>query len=143
MYIFVVIKRNVMLTIHFDCSLGITREAPVDKSLFGVWFGGGPQVDQFIKTEFEESIHRIHNDLAFQTEMTSEPEGAMAAIILLDQFTRNAFRKTPEMFAYDPLARSIANAVIEKSWDKDFHPVWRGFVYLVRYVHISNYFYCF
>jgi uncharacterized protein (DUF924 family) len=55
----------------------------------------------------------------------------MAAIILLDQFTRNAFRKTPQMFAFDPLARSIATTVIDKSWDKDYHPIWRSFVYLV------------
>lgn len=99
--------------------------------MFKLWFGGSPELDQQIRNEYSESIRRIQNDAEFQRELISEPEGAVAAIILLDQFTRNSFRNTPEMFAYDPTARSIANAIVSKQWDKDYHPIWRGFVYLV------------
>ena len=37
-----------------------------------------------------------------------EPEGALALMILLDQFPRNAFRDTGHMYATDPLARHFA-----------------------------------
>jgi len=119
--------RDKVLTYWFK---GIQRDAALNPSIFKVWFGGGPEVDEYIKKEFAESIQRVHNDIEFQTELISEPEGAMTAIILLDQFTRNAFRNTPEMFMYDPLARSIASKIVEQQWDVAFHPVWRGFTYL-------------
>ncbi|WP_366520521.1 DUF924 family protein [Pseudomonas chlororaphis] len=36
------------------------------------------------------------------------PEGALALLILLDQFPRNAFRGTADMYATDNLARHVA-----------------------------------
>lgn len=37
------------------------------------------------------------------------PEGALALMILLDQFPRNAFRGTARMYATDPKARALAH----------------------------------
>ncbi|HUH58885.1 MAG TPA: DUF924 family protein [Candidimonas sp.] len=41
-----------------------------------------------------------------------DPAGALALVLLLDQFPRNAFRDTPHMFATDGLARLHARLAI-------------------------------
>jgi uncharacterized protein (DUF924 family) len=42
----------------------------------------------------------------------SHPDGALALMILLDQFPRNCFRGTGHMFATDPLARHFARTAL-------------------------------
>jgi len=41
-------------------------------------------------------------------------EGALALVILFDQFPRNMFRGSPHAFATDPLARVVANRAIAR-----------------------------
>jgi len=77
-----------------------------------IWFSGGPEVDQYIKTHFEKLIHQAANHEL--DDWKSSPKGYLSLVILLDQFPRNAFRGTSEMFAYDHLAASITKEAIEK-----------------------------
>lgn len=60
----------------------------------------------------------------------TDPEGALAAIILFDQFPRNMFRDDPRSFATDPLAREIAAAMVERGWDEQIAEDRRHFVYM-------------
>ena len=46
------------------------------------------------------------------------PEGALALVLLLDQFPRNAFRDTPRMYDTDALARKVAAAAITAGHDR-------------------------
>jgi uncharacterized protein (DUF924 family) len=57
-------------------------------------------------------------------------DGALALLILLDQFPRNAFRGTARMYESDAKARAVARAAIEAGFDKDFEPDLRNFFYL-------------
>ncbi|MGU3494330.1 DUF924 family protein [Xanthobacteraceae bacterium A53D] len=57
-------------------------------------------------------------------------EGALALMILLDQFPRNAFRGTGHMFATDPLARCYAHEALERGLDQQLPPELRVFLYL-------------
>ncbi|WP_426664423.1 DUF924 family protein [Rhodanobacter aciditrophus] len=57
-------------------------------------------------------------------------EGALALLILLDQFPRNAFRGTAHMFATDPLALAFARAAVERGHDHAIDPALRVFFYL-------------
>lgn len=57
-------------------------------------------------------------------------EGALALMILLDQFPRNCFRGTGHMFATDPLARSLAAKAIEAGHDLALDAEIRVFLYL-------------
>lgn len=57
-------------------------------------------------------------------------EGALALMILLDQFPRNCFRGTGHMFATDPLARSLAAKAIEAGHDRAVEEEVRVFFYL-------------
>lgn len=56
--------------------------------------------------------------------------GALALLILLDQFARNAFRGTPRMFASDAKARAVALSAIGAGFDKMAEPDLRHFFYL-------------
>jgi uncharacterized protein (DUF924 family) len=57
-------------------------------------------------------------------------EGALALLILLDQFPRNMFRGTPRAFSTDTLARQIADGALENGFDKKVDPKMRSFFYL-------------
>jgi uncharacterized protein (DUF924 family) len=60
----------------------------------------------------------------------SSPEGALALLILLDQYPRNAFRGTPRMDASDGFARLVADAAIARGHDQRIEPALRLFMYL-------------
>jgi len=59
-----------------------------------------------------------------------DAEGALALLILLDQFPRNAFRGTPRMFESDARARSIAQRAVEAGFDDGTDADLRNFFYL-------------
>lgn len=59
-----------------------------------------------------------------------EPGGALALLILLDQFPRNAFRGTAHMYATDALALAFARRFLEMRFDEAFEPDLRMFFYL-------------
>src|SRR4051812_27207505 len=52
-------------------------------------------------------------------------QGTLARIVLLDQFTRNAYRNTPASFAGDALALSAAQGLVDSGADQALLPVQR------------------
>jgi uncharacterized protein (DUF924 family) len=54
----------------------------------------------------------------------------LAGIVVLDQFTRNAWRDTPKSFAGDRRALSLARRLVEGGGFEALHPVERAFVVL-------------
>lgn len=70
------------------------------------WFSHDADFDR----RFSERFMALHA-AATRGELADwgdSPEGALALLILLDQFPRNAFRGTARMYATDPQARDIA-----------------------------------
>lgn len=61
---------------------------------------------------------------------SATPEGALALMILLDQFPRNAFRGTPRMFVSDAKALALAKAAIAAGHDMAVADDLRVFFYL-------------
>ena len=59
-----------------------------------------------------------------------DPESALALVLLLDQFPRNCFRDTAQMFATDVMARSVAAAALEAGHDRAVDPDLKVFFYL-------------
>ena len=55
---------------------------------------------------------------------------ALALLILLDQFPRNAFRGTAHMYATDPLARMFSRHAVAAGLDQQVEPALRTFFYL-------------
>jgi uncharacterized protein (DUF924 family) len=57
-------------------------------------------------------------------------DGALALVIVLDQFPRNIFRGTPEAFASDAQARDVARRAIARGADRRVDPILLEFLYL-------------
>ena len=58
------------------------------------------------------------------------PLGALAHLIVLDQFTRNVYRGTPRAFAGDSQALALALALTQAGQDQQLPPMLRAFAYL-------------
>ena len=56
------------------------------------------------------------------------PQAALARILLLDQFTRNAFRGQAQAFAGDALALADALALLDSGQDQALEPLQRWFL---------------
>ncbi len=59
-----------------------------------------------------------------------QPLPALARVIVLDQFPRNAFRGTARAFAGDPMALQTARALVASCADRSLNGGQREFVYL-------------
>jgi uncharacterized protein (DUF924 family) len=62
-------------------------------------------------------------------EWRSTPNGAFALILLLDQFTRNIYRGTPDAYAGDEYALQVMQQAIASNLDQTLHPVARIWFY--------------
>lgn len=94
----------------------------------GLWFAKDADFDRRFRERFVwlyEAAARGELDGWAHTA-----EGAMALVILLDQYPRNSFRGTPRMYATDALARRIADAALAAGHDQAFEPALRLFLYL-------------
>jgi uncharacterized protein (DUF924 family) len=58
------------------------------------------------------------------------PSGALAYIVLADQFPRNMFRGAGQAFASDGIGRAAAKQAIHRGWDLKIDPPARQFFYL-------------
>ena len=65
------------------------------------------------------------------------PEGALAVVLLLDQFPRNMFRAARRAYATDPAALDAADRAIEKGYDRQVAPDLRRF-FTCRSMHSAN-----
>jgi uncharacterized protein (DUF924 family) len=92
------------------------------------WFRQDEAVDAQIAARFG----RLHDQLSKQLppETQTSPEAALAAVIVLDQFSRNMFRGTAKAFAADALALSIAENAVAAGFDKQLTTDQRVFFYL-------------
>jgi uncharacterized protein (DUF924 family) len=88
--------------------------------------------DELFDTALRERFLPLHEQ-AVRGELAawrSLPESALALVLLLDQFPRNAFRGTARMFASDALARDEADRAVNAGFDRQVSPPLRVFFYL-------------
>jgi uncharacterized protein (DUF924 family) len=115
------------------------------REVLDFWFGepgsacaGQSRREWFVKKDaFDDSIRERFGaaiDAALQGGLREWDEGGqqgvLARILVLDQFTRNAFRNTPRSFEGDPLALAAACALVDAGADKTLAPWQRSFVYM-------------
>ncbi|MDI1490422.1 MAG: hypothetical protein OHK93_001625 [Ramalina farinacea] len=92
------------------------------------WFGQNDELDDQIRTEFGNHVARARTlELDHWTE---DPRGSLALIILLDQFSRNIYRGTPDSFNADPKALDMTTKAVAKGFDKQVPLVQQMFFYL-------------
>ncbi|MCC6920016.1 MAG: DUF924 domain-containing protein [Alphaproteobacteria bacterium] len=92
------------------------------------WYGKDDAFDAEIRRRFGA----IHAD-AVEGKLEHwalTAQGALALLILLDQFSRNLYRGDARAFAGDAVARTVADAAIAEGFDHQVDPVLRQFFYL-------------
>lgn len=96
---------------------------------FDDWFfSKKPNFDSLIRRKFLGTYQAV---LRGETaEWRKTPRGRLAEIIVLDQFSRNMFRGTPEMYRHDPLALALAQEAIRAGAEKKLSKDERMFLYL-------------
>jgi uncharacterized protein (DUF924 family) len=99
------------------------REAGPEK-----WWERNEAFDHVVRSRFLP----LH-EAAARGELASwqdSPAGALALVILLDQFPRNMFRDSPHAFATDPLAQAVAEGAIARGFDGATDEALRIFFYM-------------
>ena len=97
-----------------------------------------PRREWFIKDEaFDQQIRERFSALVEQALAgglrswdAEAPSSALARILLLDQFTRNIYRGTPQAFAGDQLALQAAQDMVDGDEDLPLPPFQRAFIYM-------------
>lgn len=108
------------------------------------WFEEMAQADWFKKSDATDDAIRsrfmpVHGELMAQSGNpgSASPLAMLAAIIVLDQFSRNMFRGTPRAFASDPAALRIARVMVDRGLDTAMTKNQRLFAYL-PFEHSEN-----
>ncbi len=92
------------------------------------WWVGGPDIDQAITAQFGATV-----EVALRGELypwRTSPQGRLAEVICLDQFTRNIFRGQAKAFAGDPLALILAQEAILGGFDRGLSDDQKAFLYM-------------
>lgn len=106
------------------------------KAVLQFWFEELSATDWFAKSDdidvqIRERFLALHEQLSGNDAAgIFSPREILAAIVVLDQFSRNLFRGSPQAFAADPAARRLARLAIEQGFDKTMTNEERVFLYL-------------
>lgn len=94
----------------------------------GLWWGGDAATDADIRQRFG-ALHAaaVAGEL---DHWAVSPSGRLALIIVLDQFSRNLYRRQAAAFAQDGKALQLAQAAIAAGADRKLAPIRRVFLYL-------------
>jgi uncharacterized protein (DUF924 family) len=100
------------------------------------WREAGP--DRWYKKDgaFDDEVRRRHFGLWQEaaagnlSSWEASDDGALALVIVLDQFPRNMFRGDPRTFASDALAREVAGRAIDRGADARIDPALLEFLYM-------------
>jgi uncharacterized protein (DUF924 family) len=108
------------------------------------WFDELTPQDQFrksesldlkIKTKFETTLQKALAGELFSWR--KNPEGRLAEIILLDQFSRNIYRDQPKAFAADNVALVLSQEAVALGIDQQLDTRKRVFLYM-PYMHSES-----
>ncbi|MBI5149158.1 MAG: DUF924 domain-containing protein [Candidatus Omnitrophica bacterium] len=109
---------------------GVDDSTPIDKSKrpFNKWFNAGKVLDQEIRERFESDLDSalIGEYKAWEESVT----GALALILLYDQFTRNMYRDTPRIYTGDALARELTLRLTTGRKERTLDLIERTFIYM-------------
>jgi len=112
----------------------ITPDAVLD-----FWFAGDPRAWRAVwfrrQDDFDAACGAFTTALrgarqGALDQWADTPRGTLALIILLDQFSRNLHRGSPEAFAADRQARALARRAVAEGIDRQLEWLERMFIYL-------------
>jgi uncharacterized protein (DUF924 family) len=92
------------------------------------WWKVDPAFDLLIRERFSEVHAQANRCDLFEWRATAQ--GRLAEVIVLDQFSRNMHRGTPQAFASDALALALAQEAVACGADKTLSSVELPFLYM-------------
>lgn len=92
-------------------------------------------LDDTIRSRFGATLEAAARCELFAWRAT--PEGRLAEIVVLDQFSRNVYRDTPSAFAQDALALALAQELVASGLDGILPTAQRVFAYM-PYMHSES-----
>ena len=92
-------------------------------------------LDNAIRTRFGATLEAAARCELFAWRAT--PEGRLAEILVLDQFSRNVYRDTARAFAQDALALALAQQLVASGQDRSLPLAQRSFAYM-PYMHSES-----
>jgi uncharacterized protein (DUF924 family) len=98
-------------------------------------FAKDPALDAAMARRFGATL-----DAAARCELfgwRGTPQGRLAEILVLDQFSRNIYRDTARAFAQDALALVLAQELVASGQDQQLTPAQRAFAYM-PYMHSES-----
>ncbi len=114
------------------------------KDILDFWFHELSDRQRFAKDEKLDSTIRQRFGAIHRAAVLGEffewrlmPEGRLAEIVVLDQFSRNMFRDTPESFAHDAQALALAQEMVANGQDQRLTVEQRVFAYM-PYMHSES-----
>ncbi len=93
-----------------------------------LWFGKQPEFDATIRQQFQQLYEQAATGAL--DGWAQAPQGCLALILILDQFSRNMFRDKPQAFATDAKALALAWQAVDADFDRELTPLQRIFLYL-------------
>ena len=98
-------------------------------------FAKDAALDESIRTRFGPTLEAAARCELFTWRAT--PEGRLAEILVLDQFSRNVYRDTARAFAQDALALALAQELVASGQDRSLPTAQRVFTYM-PYMHSES-----
>ena len=112
-------------------------KAGMHEPVLQFWFHEIPPAKWWkVDVDFDRLIIERFSELHAQASASelfawrAEPEGRLAEVIVLDQFSRNMFRGDRRAFAADPLALALAQEAVAAKADLALSPEQRVFLYM-------------
>ena len=107
------------------------------------WFSAGETAWFKADADFDAAIRdrflALHEAAAAGAHDAWEatPHGALALLLLLDQFPRNMFRGTARMYATDDRALGVADRALARGFDRAYPAPAKSFFYM-PFMHAEN-----
>ncbi|KFB11243.1 DUF924 family protein [Nitratireductor basaltis] len=92
------------------------------------WFTANEEIDTTIRNRFEPILQEFAEEVPDEARTTVD--GALAGVILCDQFPRNIYRRTSRAFAFDRLALDLCHHALSRGFDKEMETKQKQFLYM-------------
>ncbi len=99
------------------------------------WFAKDDAFDATIRERFGALHRRLSREVPAQ--WLADPASQLAAVIVLDQFSRNLHRGSPAAYAQDEAALALARMAVARGDDGPLQPSERHFLYM-PFMHSEN-----
>lgn len=93
-----------------------------------LWFRSTPEFDAEIRERFEATWQTAQDNQLAHWEVNAS--GALALVIVLDQFPLNMYRDEGQSFSTEAQARKVARHAIDQGWDRELDEAGKSFLYL-------------